>query len=143
MSDVLPPGNTGDDVVLDTGSPHYVSFVGDTGSIDVNKSGKAIRNSEPFLRDGINVNFAEVHNDSITVRTYERGVEEETLSCGTGVTASAIAAFSKGFISQPKVRVFTRGGDLEVDFTPSNGSGFSNVFLTGEAMPVFQGVIEI
>jgi diaminopimelate epimerase len=143
MSDVKSPLNNGDDVVLDTGSPHYVSFVGDAGSIDVNKSGKSIRNSEPYLREGINVNFAEIHNDTITVRTYERGVEEETLSCGTGVTASAIAAFSRGLISQPKVKVFTRGGDLEVDFVPANGQGYSNVFLTGEAMPVFQGVIEV
>jgi diaminopimelate epimerase len=70
-------------------------------------------------------------------------VEEETLSCGTGVTASAIAAFSMGLVSQPGVRVFTRGGDLEVDFKPENGKGFTNVYLTGEAMPVFQGVIEI
>lgn len=143
MSDVLPPEQMGEDVVLNTGSPHYVSFVQDTSNLDINREGRSIRNSEPFLRDGINVNFAEIHNQSITVRTYERGVEEETLSCGTGVTASAIAAFSKGLIAQPRVRVFTRGGDLEVDFVSANGSGFSEVFLTGEAMPVFQGVIEV
>ncbi|MEX1188066.1 MAG: diaminopimelate epimerase [Bacteroidia bacterium] len=142
MSNVELPNAIGSDVVLNTGSPHYVQFVDDSGSVDVALSGRSIRNSEPFLREGINVNFVEVHNDSITVRTYERGVEEETLSCGTGVTASAIAAFHNKLISNSEVNVFTRGGDLKVGFK-RNGVGYTDVILTGEAHPVFQGVIEI
>lgn len=144
MSNVNLPNLIGDDVLLNTGSPHYVRFVDDAGMVDVNSEGRRVRNSEPFLRDGVNVNFAEVHNDSITVRTYERGVEEETLSCGTGVTASAIAAYVKGKVSQKSVMVFTRGGELAVTFDELNNEDeFTGVFLKGEAHPVFQGVLEI
>jgi diaminopimelate epimerase len=141
MSDVQLPTKVGEDIVLNTGSPHYVQFVNDAGNVDVTTAGRLIRNSEPFLREGINVNFVEVHNNSLTVRTYERGVEEETLSCGTGVTASAISAFHKRLIDSPEVKVFTRGGELEVKFKIDQ-NGYSDVILTGEAHPVFQGVIE-
>lgn len=142
MNDVQTPLDFEQDVVLNTGSPHYVNFVQDAGMIDVNHLGRGIRNSEPYLRDGINVNFVEVHADSITVRTYERGVEEETLSCGTGVTASAIAAHFKQLINIEEVSVFTRGGELKVNFK-KNGEGYKEISLIGEAHPVFQGVIEI
>jgi diaminopimelate epimerase len=129
-----------DDYLLDTGSPHYVKFVEDAATVDVGSEGRKVRNSETFLRDGVNVNFVELHGDSITVRTYERGVEEETLSCGTGVTASALAAVFSARISQNPVRVFTRGGDLSVSFT-AESSGFSKVLLTGEAVCVYTGTI--
>jgi diaminopimelate epimerase len=72
--------NVNGDFLLDTGSPHFVRFVEDAAVVDVNSEGRKIRNSESYLRDGVNVNFVELHGDSITVRTYERGVEEETLS---------------------------------------------------------------
>jgi diaminopimelate epimerase len=129
------------DFLLDTGSPHYVRFVDDAAIIDVATEGRRIRNSEAFLRDGVNVNFVELHGDSITVRTYERGVEEETLSCGTGVTASALAAVYSQRMEKNPVRVFTRGGELNVAFEPDN-SGYSDVTLTGEAVCVFNGTIE-
>jgi diaminopimelate epimerase len=129
-----------DDYLLDTGSPHYVKFVEDAATVDVGSEGRKVRNSETFLRDGVNVNFVELHGDSITVRTYERGVEEETLSCGTGVTASALAAVYSARIKQNPVRVFTRGGELNVSFTAAS-NGFSKVMLTGEAVCVYTGTI--
>ena len=92
------------------------------------------------MRDGVNVNFVELHGDSITVRTYERGVEEETLSCGTGVTAAALAAVHSAQIDQNPLRVFTRGGELNVSFT-SETIGYTQVMLTGEAVCVFSGTI--
>jgi diaminopimelate epimerase len=143
MNNVLKPSQLNDDVVLNTGSPHLVRFVEEAGTVDVNHEGRKIRNSEPFLREGINVNFAEVHNNTITVRTYERGVEEETLSCGTGVTASAIAAYQQGLITGTQVDVFTRGGELRVGFEPAEDGSFTEIVLVGEAHPVYQGVIEI
>ena len=127
---------------LNTGSPHYVCFVDDAASVDVNAEGRKIRNSAPFLRDGINVNFVEVHPDSITVRTFERGVEEETLSCGTGVTASAIVSVFSGKLPASPVKVFTRGGELSVNFISSDAH-FEDVFLTGPADKVFSGSIEV
>jgi diaminopimelate epimerase len=143
MQQVQLPELIDNDLLLDTGSPHFVRFVQDAGSIDVASEGRMVRNSQRFLREGVNVNFVEVHRDSLTVRTYERGVEDETLSCGTGVTASAIASFVKGFIPSQSIKVFTRGGDLEVSFVPTPEGDFADVFLTGEAMPVFSGEIEI
>lgn len=129
------------DFLINTGSPHYVRFVDDAATIDVITEGRRIRNSEPFLREGVNVNFVELHGDSITVRTYERGVEEETLSCGTGVTASALAVVHSERMDNKPVRVFTRGGELNVSFM-QHPTGYSNVTLTGETVCVFSGMIE-
>jgi diaminopimelate epimerase len=143
MQQVQLPELIDADLLLNTGSPHYVRFVDDAGAVDVPVEGRSIRNSHRFLREGVNVNFVEVHRDSLTVRTYERGVEDETLSCGTGVTASAIASFVRGAISAQPVKVFTRGGELSVSFTPDAEGDFTDVYLTGEAMPVFNGQIEV
>jgi len=142
MSPVQVPSQNENDWVLNTGSPHYVRFVEDAASLDVNHEGRRIRNSGTFLREGINVNFAEIHTDGLTVRTYERGVEEETLSCGTGVTASAVASHFSGRISGQSVQVFTRGGNLQVDFIPGPET-YHGVSLRGEATRVFSGTIEI
>jgi diaminopimelate epimerase len=142
MRNVALPAVSDHAFTLNTGSPHYVSFVDDAASVDVNAEGRKIRNSAPYLRDGINVNFVEVHPDAITVRTFERGVEEETLSCGTGVTASAIVAVFSGKLATAPVKVFTRGGELSVDFN-SNDALFENVFLTGPADKVFSGSMEV
>lgn len=142
MQPVQTPEVIDEDLLLNTGSPHFVRFVDDAASVDVNNEGRKVRNSERFLRDGVNVNFAEIHLDSITVRTYERGVEEETLSCGTGVTASAIASHFSGKLNQNPIRVFTRGGELRVHFSTIDGN-FTGVTLSGPATEVFQGTIEI
>lgn len=144
MKDVGFVENEDDYSLLNTGSPHYVSIVQDVKALDVFEEGRKIRYSKPFAKEGINVNFVEtVDDDTIYVRTYERGVEDETLSCGTGVTASALvcAHNANGFNG---VNVVTPGGNLSVEFTVSeDGGNFSNIWLIGPAELVFKGEIEI
>ena len=130
-----------DGTFVDTGSPHLVKQVMSVNNYRVYDEGKKIRNGGLFKSEGVNVNFIEVMDDNkIFVRTYERGVENETLSCGTGVTASAIASGLKG-LSSP-IAVCTKGGNLEVDFEQKEKNYFTNVYLTGPAKPVFHGVID-
>ncbi|MEO5968026.1 MAG: hypothetical protein ABIP69_07185 [Ferruginibacter sp.] len=129
--------------MLDTGSPHYIKFVSDLADVDVVAGGRDIRNSKRFAADGINVNFVEVINEGkISVRTYERGVEQETLSCGTGVTAAAIASSHnpKGF---NRVETITRGGILSVEYNKVDDQHFDNIWLCGPAEFVFKGEMEI
>jgi diaminopimelate epimerase len=129
----------GDDhFVIDTGSPHYVKWVGNL-SLDVFSEGRKIRYNESYQAKGINVNFAMVRNDEIHLRTYERGVENETLACGTGVVAAAIAAFLSGKIKKDTIKVIAKGGTLHVSFKYKNSS-FTDVWLTGPAKRVFSGI---
>jgi len=124
---------------INTGSPHYVTFVNDLPARQVKTEGAAIRNSAQYKAQGINVNFVEkLSNTEIAVRTYERGVEDETLSCGTGVTACAIAHVLKG--GNAPVKIKTAGGALSVNFELNNKSA-KKVFLTGPAVKVFEGAI--
>ncbi|HMN33546.1 MAG: diaminopimelate epimerase [Chitinophagaceae bacterium] len=126
---------------LNTGSPHYVHFNEDTMNVDMKKEGALIRYSPLFKEDGINVNFVkEISENEIFVRTYERGVEDETLSCGTGVTASAIA-HKQSQNGHHHVFVKTLGGNLSVTFDALENQ-FQNVWLSGEAKFVFTGTIE-
>ena len=128
---------------LNTGSPHYVHFTDYVDEMDMKKEGKLIRYSPKYKDEGINVNFVEKLSDSsIFVRTYERGVEDETLSCGTGVTASAIA-FKADAIGAQHVKVNTLGGDLEVFFTIENKNAVHDVVLGGKAEFVFEGSIKV
>ncbi len=126
---------------LHTGSPHYVRFVPSLKGIDVLAEGRAVRYTEPFIREGINVNFVAVQPDgTLQVATYERGVEAETLSCGTGVTAAAIAhAVCQGLQGSLTVPIHTKGGALEVRFE-AEPSGYRQVWLCGPAQVVFEGV---
>jgi len=143
MKDVDVIESDFDDFVLDTGSPHYVKTVGNVWDIDVAKQGHDIRYSKRFADKGINVNFAELNEDgSISVRTYERGVEDETLSCGTGVTASALvfAHNNNGF---NHVNVKTPGGNLAVEFDKTGETTFKNIWLCGPATFVFKGNVEV
>lgn len=127
---------------INTGSPHYVIFLNNLDSADVIGEGRKIRWSDDFKPHGTNVNFVEVSKSFIYVRTYERGVEDETLSCGTGVTASAISSVISGhFVSVP-VNVKTRGGDLSVDFR-REGDIITDVWLCGPAVFVFEGKVEV
>jgi diaminopimelate epimerase len=126
--------------VLDTGSPHYVIFVEDLDDIHVVKSGQVIRYSERFRKEGINVDFVEKTQDGFLVASYERGVENETLSCGTGVTASAICSyFAAGNPGHYEVPIKTKGGELQVKFDANGGTVFSEVWLCGPATQVFSG----
>ncbi len=130
-------------ILLNTGSPHFVKFANDIMNIDVVETGREIRNSKKFLEEGINVNFVEsTGEDSIYVRTYERGVEDETLSCGTGVTAAALVSAHNpaGF---NRVDVETPGGKLSVEFTKLSDTSFENIWLCGPAEFVFAGEIDI
>ena len=129
--------------VLNTGSPHFVKFASNVEDIDVVETGRDIRYSKQFEKEGINVNFVETTDeDGIFVRTYERGVEDETLSCGTGVTASALmnAHNEKGF---NRVEVKTPGGHLSVEYNKIDDEHFDNIWLCGPAELVYKGEIEI
>jgi diaminopimelate epimerase len=129
--------------ILNTGSPHFVKFVSDIENVDVVETGRDIRNNKPYAAEGINVNFVEqIGPDSIFVRTYERGVEDETLSCGTGVTAAALIAAHnpRGF---NRVEVKTPGGFLSVEFTKISETDFENIWLCGPAEMVFEGKINM
>jgi diaminopimelate epimerase len=131
-----------DAYILDTGSPHYVIFVEDLKDINVFENGQAIRYSDRFRKDGINVNFAEKTDSGLVVATYERGVEDETYSCGTGATAAAISYYlDEKITTRTRVPIQTKGGDLEVRFAPVEG-GFESVWLCGPATLVFEGVLE-
>lgn len=128
--------------VINTGSPHYVYYTNDVKSINVFEEGRLIRYSDKYKVEGINVNFVELKDaHSIYVRTYERGVEDETLSCGTGVTAAAlmIPGLSNG---KHIVHVETPGGKLKVEFQKDN-TNFSSIYLSGPAIKVFSGSLQL
>ncbi len=128
--------------VLNTGSPHYVTYVPDIEVVNVVDEGRRIRNSKDFAENGINVNFVQtLSDDSIYVRTYERGVEDETLSCGTGITAAALVSAhnDNGF---NRVEIKTKGGKLDVEFDKVSDTQFKNIWLCGPAEFVFKGEME-
>ena len=135
--------NYGNDLFLNTGSPHYVQLVSDIENFDVLNQGRLIRNNSIFKNNGVNVNFVQVISKSeFSVRTYERGVENETLSCGTGVTAVALAMFELNKTSLNKLKIATRGGDLSVEFNKCS-KGYDNIKLTGNVKMVYSGEIQI
>jgi len=126
---------------INTGSPHYVEYTHDLKNLDVYTKGKSIRYNEPFVSmGGTNVNFVEVVGDNqLEVRTYERGVENETYACGTGVTACALSANARfGFEKAIDIKVM--GGNLRIEFNRTE-NGYDNIFLIGSAVQVFQGNI--
>ncbi len=129
--------------ILNTGSPHYIKPVTNIYEIDVYEEGKEIRYSKDFAQDGINVNFVENSDeDNIIVRTYERGVEDETLSCGTGVTAAAIV-FAHNEAGFNRIEVVTKGGDLAVEYDKTGETEFRNIWLCGPATFVYSGSIDL
>ncbi|HMT30112.1 MAG TPA: diaminopimelate epimerase [Bacteroidia bacterium] len=142
MNDVFKIEKNGADYILDTGSPHYVSFKENISKMDVFKEGQAIRYNHRFKEHGINVNFIEEDRGKLNIRTYERGVEEETWSCGTGSVAAALVMELEGkAVPNKPIEISTRGGSLFVRFQ-HQGEGFSDIWLTGPAVNVFNGTIE-
>lgn len=153
MNDVREIINMNGDFSINTGSPHYIRFVTQLDKVDVVEQGRKIRYSDIFMPGGTNANFVELlPNNTIAIRTYERGVEDETLSCGTGVTAAALAASLKGYHSP--ITVHVRGGQLHVEFENSHrvenlaarGNeqiSFTEIFLIGPAIKVFDGYLEV
>lgn len=143
MPDVTLVEHRNEDFFIDTGSPHYIKFI-DSGIEDlrVYDEGRAIRYNDEFSREGTNVNFVmPIKDHELYVRTYERGVEDETLSCGTGVTAAAIAYSLKHSLSTVKIK--TLGGDLQISFRKVDENHFVDVYLIGPAKQVFSGKIEV
>ncbi len=128
---------------LNTGSPHHIQMVENVRDVNVKEQGSKIRYSELYGKAGSNVNFVSpLTGDKFAVRTYERGVENETLSCGTGVTAAAIALYQNKLTHSNVVKLQVEGGDLAVSFKEHDGK-FTDVFLIGPAKFVFKGEIEI
>ncbi len=131
------------DLVLNTGSPHYIKQVADVNDMDVYHEGMGIRFSDTYCKEGINVNFVQVKDDDeLIVRTYERGVEDETLSCGTGVTAAALA-FYHNEMGYNNVTVHTRGGVLRVEYDRTGENEYRNIWLSGPAERVFEGTVQL
>lgn len=127
---------------LNTGSPHHVIITSNIDNIDVYNEGKKIRMGAPYFHDGVNVNFVEIQKNVLKVRTYERGVENETLSCGTGVVASAIVSFHNKQVINKNIKIITKGGILNVSFNLTK-SAYKNIWLKGPAEFVFHGYIDI
>ncbi|WP_300665840.1 diaminopimelate epimerase [Fluviicola sp.] len=144
MNDVSTIDTSQKDFVLNTGSPHFIHFTDNVADFDIVAYGKQIRYSDIYKEEGINVNaIHQLGENSFEIRTYERGVEDETLSCGTGVTAAALALGEKNTVSgEFEYRVKSQGGDLSVKFT-RNFNGFSNIWLIGPAVFVFKGSVNV
>jgi len=141
MIDVENICKDGENFVLDTGSPHFVKYVEMLKDYNVYKKGNEIRNSPTYKAKGINVNFVEeISGGEIFVRTYERGVEDETFSCGTGATAAALTFMKDKNTDSVKVKVL--GGNLKV-YAEQHGNSFRNIWLEGAAQQVFKGKLEI
>jgi diaminopimelate epimerase len=131
-----------DGYFLNTGVPHLVHFVDDLQIIDVNIEGRQLRYDARFQPEGTNVNFVKIEGDHLTVYTYERGIEAETLACGTGITASALSASAKLNIEEGEFKINAKGGQLSVRFKKDNNQ-FSNIWLKGPAKLVYEGEVEI
>lgn len=141
MKDVVHVEVIGDDFFLNTGSPHYISF-DEKGNQSILEFGRKIRYSESYKPGGTNVNLVRtIERNHIEVKTYERGVEDETFSCGTGVTACALSYAIKNNVAQGTVITDVKGGRLHVKFE-KHENGFKNIWLQGPAEFVYQGIID-
>lgn len=145
MNNVSEIHEVASDYLLHTGSPHYIQFVDNVAQVDVYTQGNFIRNQDSYKLEGVNVNFVQVINEQeLFVRTYERGVEDETLSCGTGVTAAVLAyGYNIGLKDKHTIRVKTLGGELEVVFRIQEQGQFDDIQLLGPAKQVFKGEIDV
>ena len=145
MGDVSEITKIENDFVIYTGSPHYIRFIDAINDLDIVQFGKKVRYSEEFKNEGINVNLVEIVNaNNLIVNTYERGVEDETLSCGTGVTACVLAfAYQTQLLGEHKVSVKVKGGNLSVFFNQETLGKFTTIHLIGPGQFVFSGEINV
>ena len=139
MSDVNRLSKSNNHYVLNTGSPHYVEFVSNLSEINIVEKGRLIRYSDKYKPEGLNVNFVERLENKLLIKTYERGVENETFSCGTGSVAAAIASIFEDIDEKYSILIQTKGGLLSVDLIKS-GNTFNNIYLRGPAECVFKGI---
>lgn len=143
MIDVSSVEKLSNGVFIDTGSPHHIVFSNNIADLELLNEARKIRYSKKYKKDGVNVNFVEIESESsINMRTYERGVEDETLSCGTGVTAAVLALANQGFSKANKVEVKTKGGILHLSFT-IYGDTYTDIWLQGPADFVFNGKVNL
>jgi diaminopimelate epimerase len=143
MLDVQEIKHLGDDYLIDTGSPHFIRFVEQPGELDIVSFGRRIRYSDPFREEGVNVNLLCEQEEGLFVATYERGVEDETLSCGTGVTACALAYMDRHGLQEEAIKIETLGGHLKIEAQRNPEGGYCNIWLSGPAQFVFDGTIEL
>ena len=141
MKDVSDVSENETDLILNTGSPHYIRFVENLDETDVYAEGRKIRYNDTYAAEGINVNFVKRTERGIKIRTYERGVEDETLSCGTGATAAAIASSTQR--GEQEIPVEVEGGSLAIRFDRTSEKSAENIWLIGPATFVFEGMIKI
>ena len=142
MSDVIGFEKYEDYLFIDSGSPHLVKYVQDVNSIDLINVSQKIQHSNQF-KEGINVNFISKNSDnSFQIRTYERGVEEETLSCGTGAVAAAIALNILSLADSSEINLKTKGGLLNIKFKKSKNK-YTDIYLSGKVKKVFDGIIKV
>lgn len=144
MQNVIEVKEINGDFELNTGSPHYIRFIENSEILNVVDFGKKVRYSENYQENGINVNLVQQNGNAIHVETYERGVEDETLSCGTGVTAAAIAcAYKEKQLGFNEYEITVKGGKLKVSFVLEDDFSFTNIWLSGPAEFVFKGKIHV
>lgn len=132
----------GTDYFIHTGSPHYISFCDDLSKQNIVELGKSIRNSQAFKKEGVNVNLVQQNENSISILTYERGVEDETFSCGTGATGAALVLAKLQSTNSGTTIVFVKGGELQVIWDSINAP-FDTVKLVGSAKKVYDGHIQL
>lgn len=142
MMDVPNYKAFGKDFIINTGSPHYIKYVSNIKNSNFVEKARQIRNKIEFLPNGINVNFIQADNENIYARTYERGVENETLSCGTGAVALALIHASINKINN-SIMINAVGGKLQVSFNTLDFVSYTNIWLTGETQHIFEGQIKL
>ncbi len=142
MIDVQEIQTKQNNLFINTGAPHHMEFNDNIAELNVFEKGKAIRNRIEYKDKGTNVNFVQIKGKGIEIRTYERGVENETLACGTGAVASAISYYIKYKSGSQNISVKTLGGDLQVSFI-ENENKYTDIYLKGPAKFVYQGTVEI
>jgi len=142
MQDVIDIQSFENHMFLDTGSPHHVQMVNNLRELNVKAIGSKIRYGKPYNDAGSNVNFVRQEStDTFSVRTYERGVEDETLSCGTGVTAVALAMHKSNKTISEQITILTQGGELKITFKADDKGTYSDIWLIGPAKQVFKGLV--